>query len=124
MITPSQYSLTAPAVSTDEIPKPTHIGVSVLFFTSCKYSFILLDIVFCSPVVPAWDTQYTKPFEFAVILFILSFDVGATRGIKSILLFSHAFNNSSLSSKGTSGTIIPLTPAFSKSFKNFSTPLQ
>jgi hypothetical protein len=59
-----------------------HIGTSTSFLTSSKYSWVPESKEVLSPVVPLFETQYTKPFAPLVIAAILSLDVLATSGIK------------------------------------------
>ena len=56
-ITPSQYPFNSLTASLEDIPKPRHIGTSVLDFTVFKYSVKSALKLVLSPVVPVEDTQ-------------------------------------------------------------------
>ena len=85
--------------------------MSFAFFTSSTIAPISVVISLLVPVTPSEDTQYTKPDASFAIMLILSWEVGAMREIMSMLYFLHTTSNSSFSSYGTSGKMIPSMPS-------------
>ena len=110
-IAPSERPAIFFACSGVEIPKPTAHGISFAFFTSFTIAPISVVISLLVPVTPSEDTQYTKPDASFAIMLILSWEVGAMREIMSMLYFLHTTSNSSFSSYGTSGKMIPSMPS-------------
>ena len=81
-----------------DIPKPTASGMPVCFLAASAIFPASELILSLTPVTPRLDTMYKKPSASPAILFILSFEVGATREIKGSPYFLHSGENSSFSS--------------------------
>lgn len=81
-----------------DIPKPTASGMPVCFLAASAIFPASELILSLTPVTPRLDTMYKKPSASPAILFILSFEVGATREIKGSPYSLHSGENSSFSS--------------------------
>ena len=104
------------------IPNPIAQGTSVASFTSLVIAPKSVVIFCLIPVTPRDDTTYTKPSAVFAIFVILSSEVGAISGIKSMPASLQKGANSSLSSYGQSGTITPEIPHSTHLAMNFSVP--
>ena len=87
-ITPSAYTLISFACFGVPIPKPMAHGTSVFSFTILVIAPISVVMLLLTPVTPRDETTYTNPLADFAILAILSFDVGAISGIKSMFSLS------------------------------------
>ena len=109
-MTPSACFAIFSACSGVEIPNPTAQGISFTSFTFLTIAPMSVVILERTPVTPSEDTQYTNPFASLAIIVIRSSEVGAIIEIKSTSYCLHTASNSSFSSNGISGKIMPSMP--------------
>src|SRR5467141_13805 len=112
-ITPSATLAAAAACSPLEIPMPSRTGSRVCGRMRTTTASAAPPRVACSPVTPRRDTAYTKPPEPLDRTAARSSGVvGAIICTSAIPRWASSARSAADSSKGRSGTIIPVAPAW------------
>ncbi len=119
---PSERSAIFFACAGVEMPKPTAQGMDVFARTSFTIAPMSVVISLRTPVTPMDDTMYKKPSASLAIIATRFSLVGAMRLMKSSPRARQAGANSSFSSNGTSGRIMPSMPVWTQRSQKRSMP--